>query len=1168
MTSRPSTTSSARNRQRGRDARRRSLIQQLETRQLLAGPQLIGVQPNEGELITQGDVRNLAPQVLTFRFDENQVIDQATVGGIQIIRSGVDGTFGTADDVRIVPGSVVVGDPSTNQVDVRFAGNLPDDNYRVTLFGFDDPAAGITAIRNAGGEALITDNASRTQTLDFELDLGALVQAVVPQPVVRDPVTGTLRQNRDEIVVYFNEDPLFVENTAAGVPTARSAENPDFYQLFLTQETVTPEDDAFFNPTRVVYDEATFTARLFFGQDINTLQQSDAAGNPIGVGPEGGTWRLRLGTAAGSREELTMAPQSVDLRLADPGDVIVSAVNAGNPNLVEPVQNADGTVSLPVNSRLIQQEIGGATSLAGVNDVDLFRFVIDLPGNGQVGRFSAETFAERLTEFSDLDTTLTLFAETTASLTTDLRTGSGLAVQFTSRQQGVDGNDTRIRFIETDRFPDADNNLDQSIRIAPETGLDGEPLANAFVVDLPRAFINQNGVPVRQPVEVQDVIDAINASPISGPLVTATLVAGAPTANIAVRQAETFTISLAGGGITPISRNDDYFSDDSFLEANLGSGTYFLGVAASGNNEYLPTVPGSSTGGLSQGRYDVLLKFEPQVDQQFVLRDRDDDSRGVPGTPIDGNNDGRPGGAHNFWFQTRSLERQIRFELGGAAVPAGQTIRVTSPGGLVRNYQLINRPRGDQLILGAVPVEISDGLSAEIIAQRFTQAVDQQNNLSGTGVEAVQGVDGDPATPPAAIVTLTGEQSVTTNQSRAVTVLGRTLFVDKTGPASADGSLQNPFNNIANPAVANAFGSASAGDIVRIVGNGGVDGDIRTTADNFAYLVGVSETGGRILEDGRNLLIPAGVTTMIDAGAAIKFRSARIEAGSSNLNVNRSAGQLQVLGTPRLVSLSSNAAGTPVGPATPVTTTLVGNFEGLPGGAFDDGNVILTSTRDRRVDADEAFNAPQPGPGDWGGIVYRQDFDNAQGFGSLERQGIFLDIVNETSIRFGGSSNVLIDSVGQLVNPITTLGRRPTISFNEITFSADAAISASPDSFEETTFQSPRFQTGDRFTADYDRVGPDINNNLVIENSINALFIRTVTAPTLDPRQLRVAGRFDDTDIVHYPGREPDHRRLRGGPASDHRPGLDRRFDRRDPRRAIDRRNLPVPVDVRRRVRF
>ncbi len=83
---------------------------------------------------------------------------------------------------------------------------------------------------------------------------------------------------------------------------------------------------------------------------------------------------------------------------------------------------------------------------------------------------------------------------------------------------------------------------------------------------------------------------------------------------------------------------------------------------------------------------------------------------------------------------------------------------------------------------------------------------------------------------------LTGERSVSVFQSTSAVrdALGRNIFVDKAAGPQADGSLDNPFNNIANSVVANAFGSTLPGDIVRIVGNGGSDNDITTEADNFS----------------------------------------------------------------------------------------------------------------------------------------------------------------------------------------------------------------------------------------------------------------------------------------------------------------------------------------------
>ena len=65
--------------------------------------------------------------------------------------------------------------------------------------------------------------------------------------------------------------------------------------------------------------------------------------------------------------------------------------------------------------------------------------------------------------------------------------------------------------------------------------------------------------------------------------------------------------------------------------------------------------------------------------------------------------------------------------------------------------------------------------------------------------------------------------------------------------------------------------------------------------------------------------------------------------------------------------------------------------------------------------------------------------------------------------------------------------------------SADAAISANPNSFEDS----------------FGRIGPDIHDNLLVDNSINGLFIRirTQLGEALD--RLDVPARWDDTDVIH-----------------------------------------------------
>lgn len=104
---------------------------------------------------------------------------------------------------------------------------------------------------------------------------------MVPQPVQR--VNGQLQQLRDTIVVYFDSDKLLVENDSFGQPTANSVENPAFYQLIYTDDTVRNTDDIYFAPSTVTYNASSNTATLRFAGDINDLsrEQSRAGFVPV-----------------------------------------------------------------------------------------------------------------------------------------------------------------------------------------------------------------------------------------------------------------------------------------------------------------------------------------------------------------------------------------------------------------------------------------------------------------------------------------------------------------------------------------------------------------------------------------------------------------------------------------------------------------------------------------------------------------------------------------------------------------------------------------------------------------------------------------------------------------------------------------------------------------------
>ena len=727
-------------------------------------------------------------------------------------------------------------------------------------------------------------------------------------------------------------------------------------------------------------------------------------------------------------------------------------------------------------------------------DIDLYRFQVDLDDPNQVGTLTAESFAERLADSSLLDTSLTLFEERIASVSTSFGLGIDLSVTLTSMLNGRQGNGSRVTFVQSDRALG-----DSEIRVLRAQDASGNDVSNGILIDMPRP-----GGVVAQ-ILAADLVDAINNDPFASSILRASIPVGDSATNIIDAELGTFSpLVLGGGGITRIQTNDDYFGEDSRIRALLSEGVYYLGVAASGNDQYDPTIAGSGIGGRTQGAYDLHLKFEPQVDETDVIRDRDGTRVDVPGTPIDADGDGVPGGVHNFWFQTRGLNRMIVVQGDGASIEEGQTIQITGGSNSTRIYEFVTAL--NNVKPGNIGVLYNVVGSAESVANQLKFAVN--NQAASTGVTAAvttefyKGFD-------RFVVTLSGDRSLDLSADfQGVEVLGRSLFVDRAAGPDSDGTLARPFNNIANSDVPNAFGAAYDGDLVRITGNGGLDGNLLTEEDNFSYLIGVSEVGGTPLRDGVAMNVPHGVTTMVDAGASFKLRNSYINVGSSTTQIDRSESVLQILGAPRHVQLSLQGD--------PIQTTLVGDESANNATGYSDGSVIFTSMRDRDVDSDASGLSPGPAAGNWGGIIYRRDIDRSEGRSDLADDGIFLQIVNHAEIRYGGSSNVLIDSVQQLVNPIQIVDMRPTVSFNEIMLSADSAISAAPNSFEETSYQAPQFQKAGSFTADYDRVGPDMYHNLLLDNSVNGVFIRVATTPVEAPKEFTVAARLDDTELVHY----------------------------------------------------
>ncbi len=251
-----------------------------------------------------------------------------------------------------------------------------------------------------------------------------------------------------------------------------------------------------------------------------------------------------------------------------------------------------------------------------------------------------------------------------------------------------------------------------------------------------------------------------------------------------------------------------------------------------------------------------------------------------------------------------------------------------------------------------------------------------------------------------------------------------------------------------------------------------------TLQDNKAYEIGVDPLGNT-LADGKKLEVPQGVTLMFDAGAVVKLRNANIDVGSSTVKIDRSEGAVQVLGTP-------------------------------------DNDVWFTSYLNERIGTDSYTNTTSASAGDWGGLVFRNDYDYDEQEDDLtrivlEQEGIFLDYVNNANISYGGGK-VTVNGVTSVYDPIHMNEARPTVTYCTITNSADAAMSADPNSLLESQLHDSYGESV--YTLDYNRVGPQLHGNTVADNSLNALFLRVTTEAGSSTETLDVAARYDDTDLV------------------------------------------------------
>ena len=663
-------------------------------------------------------------------------------------------------------------------------------------------------------------------------------------------------------------------------------------------------------------------------------------------------------------------------------------------------------------------------------DIDLYKFNVT-----QTGTFTAGIKAELNSTVSLLDSALTLFRDPFAKTSSDFGSSGAAILTFTSDSAGVVGNDIRLTI----------NKSALSSGGVPTVSVSGHNIT--VTLD------------TTTPTTAQQLVDALNnVSPVNANNAAAALLINASFTGVGstpvTNLANGTNLALGGGNREVVSRNDDYNSNDAYISLTLDPGTYYLGVSSTGNTSYDPTISDSGYGGNTDGAYGLQLSFTTAPPSTLTDADNVGNlaaSSTAQLTSLDGDADGVAGGDFNFWFQT------------GTTIFVDKT--TTTPlasqdGGLLTPYSEIDLALAKAASRIVAPV---NGAAGILDTEFFTI----QDNLTTLVFEFDRTDIGGGVDPAHIAISIDpGDSSTVVATKIAAAISNQQLLgnIQTTAVATGDHVDVNPTNLISLD-VQNSHGLLTASNIVRIVGNGGTDGNLATEADAIPYLVGVSDSGATLV-DGRTMDVPEGTTVMIDAGTVIKLQNANIDVGTDPnvVGPSRQDGALQILGTPKQAGTANNT-------------------------------VYLTSYHNDAIGGNSDGAGGLPAPGHWGGVIFRRDSDMNDSYaGDQDGGDFFLNSVYQADLSYGGGGAPAVFSTIHIVD------ERPTIAFSRITFSADAAISANPNSFDDSL----------------NRIGPDIHGNNLTNNSVNGLLVRIGLAPDGQPAdKLDVRGRFNDTDLTH-----------------------------------------------------
>ena len=1033
----------------------------LEGRRVMAFD-FVAAFPNFGQFITEGATLREAPQQITIRFSPGTKVDPSTLGAISVVRAGADGVLGNVDDVNVTPtgfvGIVAVDDfPNENQVVVRFAENLPDDLYRLTITGglktlANGPAAPAESFRNGG-----------RLDLNFRLDLGAQVVSVVPQPVVRQP-NGTLSQARDTVVVYFNaNDPLL----------ASSAQNVGNYRLVET-DPVTGADVAVRLPQSVAYatvdgsgrrtSRATLTFDGDLGDKLYRLQigASDDDNNLLATATVVGTLFQQPGgvtpafTTNSFLGDGAAAANDVDLyKVALPAGATLSARIVPDAALDAAVRIFDATgvqvailgATGPGSAATVTYTPGTAGEFfVGISSVDgLTRggYRIELSSNVAPSADDENSSFGTATSLGVLGVggkALNAAIDVRPTVPTSL--GSLL---FPSQPGTVDepGHREIPILLETHDMPAASLGAAASAEVFPYNfrtnyGVDGQgnTLVNAIT-----EIQKQRAREIFDHYSMNTGIRFVETESSGLTVVTGDIRAVDP--NLPVPNGPA---GICGNGLAVMNGSLDWGQSEyggSWYDVAMHEIGHALGLGHSydvdanmgGDAPSEGVIPGDHDlihlsvllpkNGSDIDVYSFALEADGRVSLETIVARPGQPVISFADTVLTLYREDPATGAHEL--VSRNDDFYGRDSFIGINLPA------RNPAGSRYTYYLTVTSTGttfDPNVENSGNGGRSDGGYQLKLA--YTPAAVALNTIvDATGTA----IDGDRDGDAGGAFNFWFQSSTATN----------TVFVDKLAPAAgADGSLAKPF-----PTVAQGLAAAGgAKQIVRIVGN-----NLGSPAAATPYLIGTS-LAGQPLADGAEFVVPQNVTVMIDEGAVFKLRAQVIDVGSSTSLVSRQGAALQVLGTP-------------------------------------DNQVQFTSYHDDTIGGNSDGVGPARSGGQWGGIVLRGDSDSST-------RSVFLNSISQAVMQYGGGQ-VRVNGQLQSFAPIHLEKARPTLTFNTVRYSAGAALSADPNSFEETA----------------SRRGPVVRGNRLTDNSINGMFVRIRTQFGQPIDTLDVPAVFTSRDITY-----------------------------------------------------